>query len=86
MAAALHHARQGDGQRATLIAGHCWAALTRATSNHCIVDVQMKEKLVALGRERGWAVDDWMADGARLTQAQAAELAFEGGRVEETLG
>jgi hypothetical protein len=86
MAVALHHARHGDGHRATLIAGYCWAALTKAMSTYCAADVQMKEKLVALGRERGWAVDDWMADGARLTQAQAAELAFEGGRVEETLG
>lgn len=76
MAAALHHARQGDGHRATLIAGHCWATLTKAASTYCVVDVQMKEKLVAMGRERGWTIDDWMADGARLTQAQAAELAF----------
>ena len=86
MAAALHRARQGDGHRATLIAGYCWAALTKAMSTYCAADVQMKEKLVALGRERGWAVDDWMADGARLTQPRAAELAFEGRRVEEYLG
>jgi tetratricopeptide (TPR) repeat protein len=86
MAVALHHARQGDGHRATLIAGYCWAALTKAMSTYCAADVQMKERLVALGRERGWTVDDWMADGARLTQAQAAELAFEGRRVEESLG
>jgi predicted ATPase len=86
MAAALHHARHGDGQRAVRIAGYCWATLTKATSSYCAADVQMKEKLVAMGRERGWAVDEWMEEGARLTQAQAAELAFEGGRVEEHPG
>jgi len=86
MAAALHHARQGNGHRATLIAGYCWAALTQAMSTYCAADVQMKEKLVAMGRERGWSVDAWMADGARLTQAQAAELAFEDRRVEESPG
>jgi len=86
MAAALHHARQGDGQRAASIAGYCWATLTQAMSTYCAADVQMKEKLVALGRERGWSVDAWMADGARLTQAQAAELAFEDRRVEESPG
>jgi predicted ATPase/DNA-binding winged helix-turn-helix (wHTH) protein len=86
MAAALHLGQRGDGHRAALIAGHCWATLTKATSNYCIVDVQMKEKLVAMGRERGWTVDAWMADGARLTQAQAAELAFEDRRVEESPG
>jgi len=86
MAAALHHARQGDGQRAASIAGHCWATMTRASSTYCAADLQLKEKLVALGRERGWPVDDWMAQGAQLTEAQAAELAFEGGRVEESVG
>jgi hypothetical protein len=55
-------------------------------SSYCATDVQMKDKLVAMGFERGWAVDEWMADGARLTQAQAAELAFEGGGIEGHLG
>ena len=35
MAAALHHARQGDGHRATLIAGHCWATLTMRLAPPC---------------------------------------------------
>jgi predicted ATPase/DNA-binding winged helix-turn-helix (wHTH) protein len=76
MAAALHHARQGDGRRAASIAGHCWAALNKETTSCCPVDVQMKEQIIELGRTNGWPVEDWMAAGARLTPAQAAELAF----------
>ena len=88
MAAALYHARRGEAQRGALIGGYAWHVLSKETSNACLIDVRMRDQLIDLAKSAGAgaSVDDWLKAGERLSQAQVAALAFEGGRVEEFLG
>jgi hypothetical protein len=62
--------------------------LAKETSRACPIDARMREQLIELARSAGAGatVDDWLKAGERLSQAQVAALAFEGGRVEEHLG
>ena len=88
MAAALYHARRGEAQRGALIGGYAWHVLSKETSNPCLIDVRLRDQLIDLAKSAGAgaSVDDWLKAGERLSQAQVAALAFEGGRVEEFLG
>jgi predicted ATPase/DNA-binding winged helix-turn-helix (wHTH) protein len=88
MAAALHHARCGEAQRGALIGGYAWHVLSKETSSPFLIDVRVRDQLIDLAKSAGAgaSVDDWLKAGERLSQAQVAALAFEGGRVEEFLG
>jgi predicted ATPase/DNA-binding winged helix-turn-helix (wHTH) protein len=88
MAVALHHARRGEAQRGALIGGYALHVLSKEKSNACLIDVRMRDQLIELAQSAsaGASVDDWLKAGERLSQAQVAALAFEGGRVEEFLG
>jgi tetratricopeptide (TPR) repeat protein len=87
-AAALYHARRGETQRGALIGSYAWHVLSKETSDPCLIDVRLRDQLIDLAKSAGAgaSVDDWLKAGERLSQAQVAALAFEGGRVEEFLG
>jgi predicted ATPase/DNA-binding winged helix-turn-helix (wHTH) protein len=78
MAAALQHARCGDLQRAVVLTGYAYGELPRQKHTRLIA-LPMQQRL----RDRASAehsmatVDAWLREGERLTEEQAAAIAFD---------
>jgi predicted ATPase len=79
LAAALHHARRGDLERAVLLAAYAVDAPARA--GRCTLPVclraQQRVRDRAAAAYPAATVDDWLRAGALLTEARAAALAFD---------
>jgi hypothetical protein len=81
MAAALQHLRRGDLQRTTVLTGYAYSRLPQETViGPTTLPMRMQQRV----RERATAkhpeatVEAWLHDGERLTEEEAAAIAFEG--------
>jgi len=82
LAAALHHARGGDLQRAVLLAGYALSAPKTNPAPACLqlflrVGRQVRE--LALAAQPSATAERWLRAGERLTEAQVAAIAFDEG-------
>jgi predicted ATPase/DNA-binding winged helix-turn-helix (wHTH) protein len=81
MAAALQHLRRGDLQRTTVLTGYAYSRLPRET---VIGPTRLPMRMLQRVRERARAkhpeatVEAWLHDGERLTEEEAAAIAFDG--------
>ncbi len=78
MAAALQHVRRGDLQRAVLLTGYAYSRLpqekvTRPTT----LPMRQRVRERATAKHPAATVETWLRAGERLTQQQAATIAFE---------
>jgi tetratricopeptide (TPR) repeat protein len=79
LAAALHHARREDLRRAVLLAGYALSAPARPKGSCLPTFLQVQQRV----RDRATAthpvasVDTWLQAGERLTEEQAAAIAFD---------
>jgi len=89
LAAALHHARHGDLQRAVMLAGYALGAPKRNPAPTCLqllLRVQQRVRDRALTEHSGAVVKQWLRAGEQLTEAQAAAAAFNGASLEVVPG
>jgi hypothetical protein len=79
MAAALQHARRGDAQRATLVAGYAASKLPlREPPALVALPMQQRVRDLALAQHPDAAVEAWLLAGNGLSEEQAAAIAFDG--------
>jgi predicted ATPase/DNA-binding winged helix-turn-helix (wHTH) protein len=78
MAAALQHARRGDAQRAVLLAGYAYSKLP-LREPPSLVALPMRQWVLDRARAEhpAAAVESWLRAGERLTEEQAAAIAFD---------
>jgi predicted ATPase/DNA-binding winged helix-turn-helix (wHTH) protein len=77
MAAALQHARCGELQRAVLLTGYAHSVLPRQKHTRMIALPMKQRVLDRVSAEHSTAtVDRWLCEGERLTEGQAAAIAF----------
>jgi predicted ATPase len=80
LAAALHLARRDDLRRAVLLAGNALSALKKNPAPACLqllLHVQQQVCDRALAGHSAATVETWLRSGERLTEAQAAAIAFD---------
>jgi hypothetical protein len=78
MAAALQHGRRGDSKRAVLLTGYAYFRLTRETPTRSIpLPMQQRVWDRATANHSTATVETWLHDGERLTEEQAAAIAFD---------
>jgi predicted ATPase/DNA-binding winged helix-turn-helix (wHTH) protein len=82
LAAALHHARRDDLQRAVLLAGYALSAPKTNPAPICLpvlLQVQQQVRDRALVDHSAATVEAWLRAGERLTEARVAAIAFDDG-------
>ena len=86
MAVALQHLRRGDSQRAVLLTGYAYSRLPQEkVTRPTILPINMQQRV----RERAVAnhpaatVETWLRSGERLSEEQAAAIAFDDAAFEE---
>jgi hypothetical protein len=77
MAAALQHVRRDDARRAVLIAGYACSKL-RTPPGFAALPMQQRVCDCAAAEHPATAVEAWLRAGERLTEEQAAAIAFDG--------
>ena len=80
LAASLHHARHDDLRRAVLLAGYAISVPKRNPAPACLqllLHVQQQVRDQALVQHPAATVETWLRAGEQLTEAQAAEIAFD---------
>jgi hypothetical protein len=78
MAAALHHARRGDSRRAVLLTGYASTRLPREKHTRQIaLPMQQRLRDCATAEHPMATVEIWVRMGERLTEEQAAAIAFD---------
>jgi len=80
LAAALHHARRDDLQRAVLLAGYALSASKTNPAAICLpvlLQVQQQVRDRALVEHSAATVETWLRAGEQLTEAQVAAIAFD---------
>jgi hypothetical protein len=80
LAAALHHARRDDLQRAVLLAGYALSAPKKSPAPVCLRVLQRAQQQVrdrALSAQSSATVESWLSAGEHLTEAQVAAIAFD---------
>ena len=77
MAAALQHARRDNGQRAVLLAGYAYSQLP-SREQASLISLPMQQRVCerATAGHPAAAVVTWLRAGERLTEEQAAAIAF----------
>jgi len=77
MAAALQHARRGDAQRAVLLAGYAYTKLP-LREPPSLIALPMRQRVLDCARKESTpAVESWLRTGERVTEEQAAAIAFD---------
>jgi hypothetical protein len=78
MAAALQHARRGDSQRAVLLTGYAYSRLTQEkVMGPITLPMQQRVRERATAEYPAATVEVWLRGGVRLTEEQAAAIAFD---------
>ena len=78
MAAALHHARRDDLQRATLLTGYAYSQLPLQRHTRLIaLPLQQRVRDYAVAKYPVITVETWLRAGEQLTGEQAAAIAFD---------
>ena len=80
MAAALHHARRDDLRRAVLLAGYAFSEPKKNPAPVCLpvhLRVQQRVRDRAVVEHPAATVETWLRAGERLTEEQAAAIAFD---------
>ncbi len=79
MAAALHHARNDDLRRGVVLAGYAGGALAQRNNHPCSIDLLLQQRVRdrAAARYPEATIESWLHAGERLTEAQAAGIAFD---------
>lgn len=85
MAAAMFHARQGDLERAAVIAGCATGPNVRGKQLCCPIDERLQREVDALVQAGTDAAqrDAWQRAGVSLTPAQIAPIAFDGAPIRD---
>lgn len=80
MAAAMFHARQGDLERAAVIAGCATGPNVRGSLRCCPIDERLQREVDALVQAGADAArhEGWQRAGVAMTPAQIAPIAFDG--------
>ena len=78
MAAALQHSRHGDSQRAVLLTGYAYSRLRQEkVMRPTTLPMQQRVREHATAEHPEAAVEAWLHGGERLTEEQAAAIAFD---------
>ena len=77
MAAALQHARRGDSHRAVLLTGYAYSRLRWEHTDSIALPMQQRLRDQALAAHPAATVDTWLREGERLSEEQAAAIAFD---------
>ncbi len=78
MAAALQHARRGDSQRAVMLTGYAYGRLPREPYGRLItLPMQQRVRDRAAAEHPAATIETWLRAGERLTEEQAAAIAFD---------
>jgi predicted ATPase/DNA-binding winged helix-turn-helix (wHTH) protein len=78
MAAALHHLRRGDSQRAVLLTGYAYSRLPQEkVMGPTTLPMEQRVRERAMAEHPAATVEAWLRAGERLIEEQAAAIAFD---------
>ncbi len=78
IAAALQHCRRGDLRRAVLVTGYVYGQLPQQKHTRLIaLPLQQRVRDRAAAEHSAATVESWLREGERLTEEQAAAIAFD---------